>query len=54
MFKYEKKEGRVKKILLGILLITTAILTGCADDASVASRNLSKEADMFKIDRRIV
>ncbi len=29
-------------------------LTGCEDDASVASRNLSKAADMFEITRRVV
>lgn len=30
------------------------ILTGCDDDATVASRNLSKAADMFEIERRVV
>ena len=29
-------------------------LAACDDDASVASRNLSKAADMFEIDRRVV
>ena len=29
-------------------------LSGCIDDASIASRNLSKAADMFEIDRRVV
>ncbi|MCQ4311737.1 hypothetical protein NAV33_07485 [Pseudomonas stutzeri] len=29
-------------------------ISGCDTDASVASRNLSKAADMFEIDRRIV
>ena len=29
-------------------------LAGCSDDASVASRNLSKAADNFEISRRIV
>ncbi len=29
-------------------------LTGCEDDALIASRNLSKAADMFEIDRRII
>lgn len=28
--------------------------TGCSSDASIASHNLSKAADMFEIDRRIV
>jgi hypothetical protein len=29
-------------------------LSGCSSDAHVASENLSKAADMFEIDRRIV
>lgn len=47
----------MKKLLLalgfvGALLLTT---TGCFDtDANVASRNLSKAADMFEISRRVV
>ena len=35
------------------ILIIIALVTGCTD-ASVASRNLSKSAAMFEIDRRIV
>lgn len=30
------------------------MLSGCVDDASVASHNLSKAADMFEITRRVV
>ena len=40
------------KILLGILFLT--LLAGCDTDARVASRNLSKAAEMFEIERRIV
>lgn len=29
-------------------------LSGCSTDADIASYNLSKEADMFQIDRRVV
>lgn len=35
----------------GVLALT---LTGCEDDATVVSHNLSKDADNFKIERRIV
>lgn len=35
-------------------IIATAALLGCSKDADVASRNLSKAADMFEIQRRIV
>ena len=35
-------------------LIAAAVLAGCKADADVASRNLSKAADMFEINRRIV
>jgi hypothetical protein len=38
------------------LVATTALLglAACDNDANIASRNLSKAADMFEIDRRIV
>ncbi|MDJ0512774.1 MAG: hypothetical protein QNJ62_04955 [Methyloceanibacter sp.] len=37
-----------------IALPLVIVLAACDDDASVASRNLSKAADMFEIDRRVV
>ncbi|MEV6218301.1 hypothetical protein [Nocardia sp. NPDC051833] len=30
------------------------VATGCSSDADVVSKNLSKESDQFKIDRRVV
>lgn len=30
------------------------LITGCSPDADIASRNLSKAADMFEINRRVV
>jgi len=44
----------IKYRVAGFCLIALAVLAGCENDASVASRNLSKAADMFEIDRRIV
>lgn len=36
-------------------ILTIAVLAaGCSSDATVASHNLSKAADMFEIDRRVV
>lgn len=35
-------------------LATAAILAGCSSDADVASYNLSKAADQFEIERRVV
>lgn len=35
-------------------LTVAALLTGCSADADVASRNLSKAADQFEIERRVV
>ena len=35
-------------------LIATAVLSGCEDDAKIASRNVSKAADNFEVNRRIV
>lgn len=40
-------------ILIAILAITFS-LASCASNATVVSHNLSKEADQFKIERRIV
>lgn len=36
------------------IIIGLTLLTACEDDASVASRNLSKAADMFEINRRVI
>ena len=41
----------------GLLLITgllMAVAVACADDAKVASRNVSKAADNFEVQRRVV
>jgi hypothetical protein len=42
----------MKKIITAILGLS--LLTACQDDAQIASRNLSKAADMFEITRRVV
>ena len=44
----------MKKITLAIALASAVALSACEPDATVASRNLSKAADMFEIDRRVV
>ena len=41
-------------LLFGLIAIMSVGFVGCADDAYVASQNLSKEADMFRIYRRVV
>lgn len=40
------------KLLLALVLMV--FLVGCDSDANVASHNLSKAADMFEIQRRVV
>jgi len=40
--------------LIFIVLFAITILSGCEGDAQIASRNLSKAADMFEINRRVV
>lgn len=43
------------KLLLAALIAAFVLLVaGCSTDADVASENLSKAADQFEIDRRIV
>jgi hypothetical protein len=45
----------MKKLLLALCFGMSLCLTGCIDtDANVASKNLSEDADNFKINRRIV
>ncbi|MCG9657645.1 hypothetical protein [Vibrio mediterranei] len=41
-------------ILLSVTFLLTLLLTGCERDAQVASRNLSRAAEMFEIQRRVV
>ena len=43
-----------KKLVLATCLSVSTLLTGCGDDADIASRNLSKAADNFEIARRVV
>lgn len=40
------------KIILSMLALLFAV--GCSTDADIASYNLSKDADMFRINRRVV
>lgn len=43
-----------KKLLVPALMATLIALTGCTNEADVASHNLSTAADQFEINRRIV
>lgn len=44
----------MKKSLAILTALPLLLLTACERDAEVVSRNLSKAADMFEIDRRII
>lgn len=45
----------MRKLAIAALAATSLlVLAGCQDDAQVASYNISKAADNFEIDRRIV
>jgi len=39
---------------LSIIFLLSICFMGCQTDADIASHNLSKDADMFRIERRIV
>jgi len=49
-----KKLSMIKWLVLLLVLIGTIAIIGCNSDATVASCNLSKAADMFEINRRVV
>lgn len=44
----------MKKLVAALLIAPALALAGCATDANVVSENLSKEADQFNVQRRIV
>jgi hypothetical protein len=41
-------------LVAGLTIATASLVVGCSPDATVASRNLARAADMFEIDRRVV
>lgn len=43
-----------RSALVLAMALSVAALSGCVDDAKIASHNLSKAADNFEINRRIV
>lgn len=45
---------RINKIVLTTVAMLALLATGCSTDASVASHNLSRAADQFEIERRVV
>lgn len=49
-----KKESKVQHKIMILAAAMAVGLSGCSDDATVASRNISKAADNFEINRRIV
>jgi len=50
-----KGNQTMRKLAIAALAATSLlVLAGCQDDATVASYNISKAADNFEIDRRIV
>ncbi|MFD6394053.1 beta-sandwich lipoprotein [Nocardia sp. NPDC055029] len=44
------------KLIAAAVALSAGVIavTGCSSDADVVSKNLSKESDQFKIDRRVV
>ena len=50
----DREEVRKMKAKLLVLLVLLMLCAGCASDADIASKNLSKSADMFEVQRRVV
>lgn len=48
-----KKLAKSSSIFLGACVLAVGI-SGCQSDANIASHNLSKAADMFEVNRRVV
>jgi len=43
-----------KTRMIIVLLMSISLFIGCSRDAQIASHNLSKAADMFELERRVV
>lgn len=52
--KRETMKNLFKKVTALLVCVAAVSITGCNSDATVASHNLSKAADMFELERRIV
>lgn len=46
--------NKMKAVAAGVVAASALTLVGCSSDADVASENLSKAADNFEVNRRIV
>ena len=44
----------MKKQIIATLLLFSLFISGCSNDADIVSKNLSQEADNFKVDRRVI
>ena len=44
----------MNKLLLAFAVLSTMMLAGCEDEAAIVSKNTTKAADNFEIERRIV
>ena len=42
------------KLFTTLILAASAVISGCSSDANVASHNISKAADQFEINRRVI
>lgn len=44
----------MKKILISFILLITLVLAACTSESDTVDHNISKEADNYKVERRIV
>jgi|SaaInlLV_10m_DNA_2_1039722.scaffolds.fasta_scaffold18614_2 hypothetical protein len=49
-----RPSGLMKKYYIAVLVLIGLVFTGCSRDSDVASKNISKQSDMFQIQRRVI
>lgn len=49
-----QEEYKMKKMIAGICLLALCLVSGCSSDSEVVTENIKRDAEQFKVIRRIV